>query len=144
MSYKYFKIFKILELLWLWLEATAPIRHLAWEPPYAAGVALENTKQQQQQEKPLRGTPLPPKKSLGFFVCSFVWGADVEVPRPVNQTAPQLQQCWILNLMCHTVGRGGGNFLGRNILIFVCHCVPSTQHTPHNTEHAKECIENKC
>ena len=30
-------------LLWLWcrLEATAPIRPLAWEPPCAAGVALE-------------------------------------------------------------------------------------------------------
>ena len=33
-------------LLWLWRrpEATAPIRPLAWEPPYAAGVALEKTK----------------------------------------------------------------------------------------------------
>ena len=26
---------------WLWLVATAPIRSLAWEPPYAAGVALK-------------------------------------------------------------------------------------------------------
>ena len=33
--------------LWLWLkpEATALIRPLAWEPPYAAGVALEKTKE---------------------------------------------------------------------------------------------------
>ena len=33
-------------LLWLWrrLEATAPIGPLAWEPAYAAGVALEKTK----------------------------------------------------------------------------------------------------
>ena len=33
-------------LLWLWhrLAATALIRPLAWEPPYAAGVALEKTK----------------------------------------------------------------------------------------------------
>ena len=33
-------------LLWLWsrLAATAPIRPLAWEPPYAAGAALEKTK----------------------------------------------------------------------------------------------------
>ena len=31
------------ELLWLWrrLAATAPIRPLAWEPPYAAGAAQE-------------------------------------------------------------------------------------------------------
>ena len=30
-------------LLWLWcrLAATAPIRPLAWEPPYATGAALE-------------------------------------------------------------------------------------------------------
>ena len=34
-------------LLWLWhrLAATAPIRPLAWEPPYAAGAALKSKKQ---------------------------------------------------------------------------------------------------
>ena len=34
------------ELLWLWRRwvATAPIRHLAWEPPYAEGAALEKAK----------------------------------------------------------------------------------------------------
>ena len=39
---------KDLALLWLWhrLVATAPIRLLAWEPPYAAGVALEKAKRQ--------------------------------------------------------------------------------------------------
>ena len=33
-------------LLWLWCRpvATAPIRPLAWEPPYAMGVTLEKTK----------------------------------------------------------------------------------------------------
>ena len=33
-------------LLWLWrtMVATAPIRHLAWESPYAMGVALEKAK----------------------------------------------------------------------------------------------------
>ena len=33
-------------LLWLWhrLAATALIRPLAWESPYAAGAALEKTK----------------------------------------------------------------------------------------------------
>ena len=32
--------------LWLWrrLVATAPIRPLAWEPPYATGAALEKAK----------------------------------------------------------------------------------------------------
>ena len=33
-------------LLWLWYRsaATAPIRPLAWEPPYATGAALEKKK----------------------------------------------------------------------------------------------------
>ena len=36
---------KDLALLWLWyrLVATVPIGPLAWEPPYAAGAALEKT-----------------------------------------------------------------------------------------------------
>lgn len=34
------------DLVWLWCRstATAPIQHLAWEPPYAAGVALKRQK----------------------------------------------------------------------------------------------------
>ena len=37
-------------LLWFWcrLTATTPIRPLAWEPPYAAGVALEKTKKKKK------------------------------------------------------------------------------------------------
>jgi len=37
-------------LLWLWcrLAATAPIRPLAWEPPYAAGAAKEMAKRQKK------------------------------------------------------------------------------------------------
>ena len=39
-------------LLWLWRRpaATAPIRPLAWEPPYAVGAALEKTKRQNKQQ----------------------------------------------------------------------------------------------
>ena len=39
-------------LLWLWrrLVATARIRPLAWEPPYAVGAALENAKRQKQKQ----------------------------------------------------------------------------------------------
>ena len=41
-----------LVLLWLWqrLAATVPIRPLAWEPPYAAGAALENTRKTPKQQ----------------------------------------------------------------------------------------------
>ena len=40
------------ELLWFWcrLVATAPVRPLAWELPYAAGVALEDKKTKKKDE----------------------------------------------------------------------------------------------
>ena len=40
-------------LLWLWrrLAAVALVRPLAWEPPYATGAALENTKRQKKKQK---------------------------------------------------------------------------------------------
>ena len=40
-------------LLWLWrrLAAIAPIRPLAWEPPYAAGAAQEIAKRQKKKKK---------------------------------------------------------------------------------------------
>ena len=40
-------------LLWLWHRpsAIAPIRPLAWEPPYAVGVALEKTKKDKKLKK---------------------------------------------------------------------------------------------
>ena len=40
-------------LLWLWrrLAATAPIRPLAWESPYAAGAAQTNTKKTKKKKK---------------------------------------------------------------------------------------------
>ena len=40
-------------LLWLWRRpaATAPIRSLAWEPPYAAEAALEMAKRQKIKYK---------------------------------------------------------------------------------------------
>ena len=39
-------------LLWLWYRpaAIAPIRPLAWEPPYAAGVALEKANKQTNKQ----------------------------------------------------------------------------------------------
>ena len=38
-------------LLWLWprLTAVVPIRPLAWEPPYVAGVALKRKKKKSHQ-----------------------------------------------------------------------------------------------
>ena len=40
-------------LPWLWCRpaATAPMRPLAWEPPYAARAALEKEKRQKKKKK---------------------------------------------------------------------------------------------
>ena len=38
-------------LLWLWPVATAPMRPLAWEPPYATGAAQEIAKRQKKKKK---------------------------------------------------------------------------------------------
>jgi len=65
-------------LLWLWcrLAATAPIRPIAWEPPYAAGAALEMAKRPKKKKKKKscpnyssRGKPCSPHKLalLWFF-----------------------------------------------------------------------------
>ena len=69
-------------LLWLWcrLAATAPIRPLAWEPLYAAGVAQEMAKRQ--------------KKIffLELFYFIFLWPhlQYMEVPSPGIQFELQL------------------------------------------------------
>ena len=42
-----------LALLWLWRRpaATAPIRPLAWEPPYATGAVLKGQKTKKKKKK---------------------------------------------------------------------------------------------
>ena len=43
-------------LLWLWWRPTAvaPIRPLAWEPPYATGVALKSQKKKKKKKEKKR------------------------------------------------------------------------------------------
>ena len=45
-----------LALLWLWrrLAATVPISPLAWEPPYATGVALKSKKKKQKKNHKIK------------------------------------------------------------------------------------------
>ena len=47
--------------LWLWcrLEATAQIRPLAWELPYAASAAPEKTKKKRERERERRLRDVP-------------------------------------------------------------------------------------
>ena len=52
-------------LLWLWRgpAATAPIRPLAWDPPYAEGMALKRQKGKKKKKKNLSlGIPWWPKQ----------------------------------------------------------------------------------
>ena len=41
----------VLPWLWLWLAAIAPIRPLAWEPPYATSVAQKEQKTNKKKKK---------------------------------------------------------------------------------------------
>ena len=54
-------------LLWLWHRpaAVAPIRPLAWEPPYAAGAAQRNSKKTKKKKKKKKKKP---KKRVGLKV----------------------------------------------------------------------------
>ena len=79
------------ELLWLWCRraATALIRSLAWEPPYASGAALEKGKKTKRKKKKKRLIVfrrnldgLSPGRSKGLnavvggaFFHNILWGA---------------------------------------------------------------------
>ena len=58
-----------LTLPWLWhrLVATAPIRPLAWEPPYASGSGLEKAKRQKKKRKNFYSTPAKRKISCHTY-----------------------------------------------------------------------------
>ena len=49
-------------LLWLWHRpaSTAPIRLLAWEPPYAVGMALEKAKKKKEKKIYIDAQEFPP------------------------------------------------------------------------------------
>ena len=55
-----------LALLWLWcrLAATAPIRLLAWELPYAAGVAIKKKKGKEKEKRNIGESKFPPEQGL--------------------------------------------------------------------------------
>ena len=60
-------------LLWLWCSpaATAPIRLLAWEPPYVSGVALKRTKGKKKKKK--RNLEVNVEIILNLVGFLFVW-----------------------------------------------------------------------
>ena len=72
-----------LALLWLWCRPTAaaPIRLLAWEPPYATGGALKREKEKKKVQKGGKAFPcgffpllkLPPLSDGGCLQVSNGW-----------------------------------------------------------------------
>ena len=62
-----------LVFLWLWRRpaAIAPIRPLAWEPPYAAGVALKKEKKKKVTQKHQLVGPRALDKDTRFW-CRFL------------------------------------------------------------------------
>ena len=67
-------------LLWLWLRpaAVAPIRPLAWEPPYTASAALKKKKNMGSDEGPL-GWPLPTKVSRNYWEETYKAGLSLAI-----------------------------------------------------------------
>ena len=65
------------ELLWLWrrLMATAPIRPLAWEPPYAAGAAQEIAKRQKNKNKINNQFNFPKDSNILLVFMLQIWKA---------------------------------------------------------------------
>ena len=66
------------ELLWLWCRpaATALIRPLAWEPPYAVGAALEKDQKKKKKIQKILNTPdtkilstPKPIEETAYLVC---------------------------------------------------------------------------
>ena len=58
-------------LLWLWCRsaATAPIGPLAWEPPYAVGVAQKMAKRQNNKTKQKNPSALELRSQVGGNDC---------------------------------------------------------------------------
>ena len=76
--------------LWLWrrLAATALIRLLAWEPPYAAGAALEKAK---RRKKKITTWPLGKFFFLhnlyAFYLFSLPYGTGLNLQYSIGQKA---------------------------------------------------------
>ena len=63
-----------LALLWLWCraEATAPIRPLAWEPPYAVGAAQEMVKKDKKKKKK-ENQKKQARNNFPFYYMTFLF-----------------------------------------------------------------------
>ena len=98
-----------LVLLWLWprLAATALIRPVAWEPPYAAGVELKGQKDQKKKKKETKfgavlGSPISVglKASCPLFlntcIHEYVCSTAVKLVRKELSRSSEIFLTWSL------------------------------------------------
>ena len=65
---------------WVRLAATAPIRPLAWEPPYATEAAQEMAKRPKKTKKNKKLFSFPsPKSCSQFFFSMDIFTADIVI-----------------------------------------------------------------
>ena len=62
-------------LRWLWCRpaATAPIRPLSWEPPYAVGAALEKAKKRRKKKKEREKVKKNITLAATLFLVQMFW-----------------------------------------------------------------------
>ena len=100
-----------LALLWLWCgpAATAPIRPLVWEPPCAAGVALEKTKTKKRKKIVGQEFPLWHNRIIGIL---GVLGHRFD-PRPAGWVKDSvLPQLWLRLQLWLAADPWPGNSIG--------------------------------
>ena len=89
-----------LALLWPWHRpaATAPIRPLAWEPPYAAGAALKRQKKSTVFSSSF-GQEKEAQRSVDVSKCHFSYSslnpyAGLHTPSRVLLQDPETEYSW--------------------------------------------------
>ena len=88
-----------LALLWLWHKpaAVAPIRPLAWEPPYAAGAAQETAKRQKKKKKKKKKAKTKTKTKQNMSPqCPYLCLWDLGPPQTILSPFPKIRQ--IINI----------------------------------------------
>ena len=78
-------------LLWLWCRraAAAPMGPLAWEPPYAVGVALKRQMTKKRKENEV-GAKIEVVTEITLFLLTFSWNAKAPGSTPGIKTSSAL------------------------------------------------------
>ena len=84
-----------LDPVWLWDRpaATAPIRPLAWEPPYAMGTALKRQKDKKEKEKKERKEVPGSLQAHVPSICGSTQGEGLSISTPRLQEPLEPHLC---------------------------------------------------